>query len=166
MMKVSIRDATKDDVTSIQAIYSHYVANTTASFEETPPPFNVMDQRRKDIQALGLPFYIAEIDNEIVGYAYAGLYRPRSAYRFTVEDSIYIGPDFVGQGVGKHLLTALIERCTELEYKQMIAVIGGNSNAHSIRLHERMGFKLCGVLENVGFKFNQWVNSTLMQRPL
>jgi phosphinothricin acetyltransferase len=115
---------------------------------------------------LGLPHLVAERDGRIMGYAYAGNWRPRPAYKFSVEDSIYIDKDAVGQGVGKALLPVLIEQCTALGKKQMVAVIGDSASTPSIRLHAACGFRKVGTLENIGFKFGRWLDSVLMQRPL
>jgi phosphinothricin acetyltransferase len=137
-----------------------------ASFEETPPDIDELRRRRDDILACGLPYVVVECGGVIGGYAYAGPYRTRSAYRFAVEDSIYVAPDLIGKGIGRLALTEIIERCTAAGLRQMVAVIGDSANAASIALHERLGFRQAGVLTAVGFKFGRWVDSVLMQRAL
>ena len=151
---------------AIAAIYAHHVLHGLASFEEVPPDIAEMSRRRDDFVARALPYLVAERAGRVVGYAYASPYRTRSAYRFTVEDSIYIEHAEVGRGIGRALLSALIERCTALGYRQMVAVIGGSDTWPSIRLHEALGFARVGVLQAIGFKFGGWVDTVLMQRPL
>ena len=151
---------------AVAEIYRGYVLDGLASFETDPPSAGEMDLRRRGIQQSGLPYYVAEVDGTVAGYAYAARYRTRTAYRHTVEDSIYVLPDRSGRGVGLALLSALIERCTALGYRQMLAVIGDSGNAASIRLHEKAGFRKVGLLPSVGFKLGRWVDSVLMQRPL
>lgn len=125
-----------------------------------------MRERWSRIQALGYPYLVAEVDQTIAGYAYASQYRPRPGYRYTVEDSIYLNPMLLGQGIGSKLLSALIAACEEKGLRQMIAVIGDGANSASIRLHEKFGFRLVGTLHSSGFKFGRWVDSVLMQRGL
>lgn len=161
-----IRDSRTSDLDRIQAIYSHHVLRGLASFEEVPPDQAEMGRRREDVLGRGLPYLVAEIEGDVVGYAYAGPYRLRTAYRFTVEDSIYIDPGAVGRGVGRALLATVIDRCTEAGCRQMVAVIGDSGNAASIGLHRHLGFEPAGVLKSIGFKFGRWVDSVLMQRAL
>ena len=161
-----IRDSRPDDLVHIQAIYAHHVLHGLATFEETPPDVTELGRRRDEVLARGMPYLVAELDGEPAGYAYAGPFRPRSAYRFTVEDSIYLAPDRVGQGIGRGLLTALIDRCTASGCRQMVAVIGDSGNAASIGLHRSHGFVMSGVLKATGFKFGRWVDTVLMQRAL
>jgi L-amino acid N-acyltransferase YncA len=161
-----IRPSREDDVATIAAIYAHHVRHGIASFEEEPPSQAEIARRRADIVVRGLPYLVAERSGAVVGYAYASLYRTRSGYRFTVEDSIYISADAVRRGIGRALLDELIGRCTALGYRQMVAVIGGSDTWPSIRLHEAVGFAHAGVLRAVGFKFGAWVDTVLMQRPL
>ncbi|QQS13811.1 MAG: N-acetyltransferase [Rhodospirillales bacterium] len=163
--RATVRESTDSDVAAIQAIYAHHVNTGPASFEEVPPSNKEMAARRHDVIRRGLPYLVAEIDDIIVGYAYANLYRPRPAYRFALEDSIYIDKDCIGRGIGTALLSALLDRCTALGYRQMIAVIGGGQPA-SIALHARHGFQPAGKLPDVGFKFGKWLDSVLMTRPL
>jgi L-amino acid N-acyltransferase YncA len=165
-MQLRVRPSTEDDVAEIARIYSHYVRHSTATFELDPPTRDDMAKRRSDILSLGLPYLVAERDGAIFGYAYAGHYRPRPGYQFTIEDSVYIDPQHAGHGCGKALLTALIGICEQGPWRQMIAVIGDTANTASIRLHERFGFRSVGTLSSVGFKFNRWVDSMLMQREL
>ncbi len=163
---IRLREAADSDLAAIRDIYAHYVATSLASFEETPPDAAEMARRRRELLARGLPFLVAEADGAVVGFAYAAPYRLRSAYRFTVEDSIYVAPGALGRGIGQMLLKGLVARCAELGYRQMVAVIGDSANAASIRTHERVGFRRVGLLPAVGFKFGRWVDSVLMQRPL
>jgi phosphinothricin acetyltransferase len=163
---ITIRDAVEADVPAIQAIYAHHVLHGLASFEETPPGVAELMARRAAVLAQGLPYLAAEIEGRVVGYAYAGAYRPRPAYRYAVEDSIYIAHGMGGRGVGRALLAALIERCEAGPWRQMIAVIGDSGNIASIALHEALGFRRTGVFQSVGFKFGRWVDSVLMQRAL
>ena len=166
MPKPLIRDAAARDMPAVAGIYRGYVLDGLASFETDPPSAGEMDLRRQGIQQAGLPYYVAELDGIVAGYAYAGRYRARAAYRYTVEDSIYVSPDWSGRGIGLALLSALVERCAALGYRQMLAVIGDSVNDASIRLHERAGFRQVGLLPSVGFKLDRWVDSVLMQRPL
>ncbi|MDE2166458.1 MAG: N-acetyltransferase [Alphaproteobacteria bacterium] len=159
-------DSAPGDDENIAAIYAHHVRVGLGTFKEVPPPAEEMRRRREAVLALGLPFMVAVAVGRVVGYAYAALYRMRSAYRFTVEDSIYIAPDFARRGIGRALLTRLIERCSALGYRQMVAVIGDSANTASIRLHETAGFAPIGVQPAVGFKHGRWVDCVLMQRTL
>ena len=161
-----IRPSCDEDLPTIAAIYAHHVLNGLASFEEVPPEIEEIARRRGDIVARGLPYLVAEADGKLLGYCYAGPFRPRVAYRYTLEDSIYIDPAAVGRGIGRVLLTAVLARSEELGYRQMVAVIGGRETVASIRLHAALGFTEVGVLTGVGFKFGRWVDSVLMQRPL
>ena len=151
---------------SVQAIYSHYVRHDLCSFEEEVPTVEDMQTRRTEVLRRGLPYLVALKNGEVVGYAYASPYRARSAYRHTVEDSIYVANGMHGHGIGKALLRAVIARCTEGGFTQMVAVVGNSANAGSQRLHESLGFETVGVLRSVGFKFGQWVDTVLMQRAL
>ena len=163
---VGIRDATLDDAAAIQAIYAHHVETGLASFEEEAPSVAEMATRQASAHRAGYPYLVAERTGEIVGYAYASVYRSRPAYRFTLEDSVYVRHGQEGQGVGSALLAALIARCEAGPWRQMIAVIGDSGNAASIALHRRFGFRDVGVLHAVGFKHGHWVDTVLMQRPL
>ncbi len=166
MSAIVVRPATEQGVAAITRIYGHYVRNTCASFETEAPECGEMARRQAGVLALGLPYLAAEEDGRVIGYAYANAHRPRAAYRFTVEDSIYVDPAEIGRGCGRALLGTLIERCEQGPWRQMIAMIGDGGNAASMRLHERLGFREVGRLSSVGFKFDRWVDSVLMQRAL
>lgn len=161
-----LRDATEDDMPSVQSIYAQHVLGGIASFELAAPSVEDMMNRRADILAKGLPYLVAELAGEVVGYGYATLYRPRPGYRFTAEDSVYVREGLGGNGIGQALLGAVIEHCTRGGFRQMIAIIGNSENIGSIRLHERHGFRRVGVFESVGFKHGRWVDTVLMQRAL
>jgi phosphinothricin acetyltransferase len=151
---------------SIQAIYVWHVLNGLASFEEAPPDAAEMTRRWCDVCARGLPYLVAEVDNSVLGYAYAAPYRLRSAYRFVVENSLYVERQARRRGLGRALLSELIRRCEDLELTQMIAVIGDSANVASIGLHAALGFREVGLLSAVGFKHGRWVDSVIMQRAL
>lgn len=163
---VTIRDARDDDVAAIQRIYAHHVESGTASFEEIAPSADIIAERRQTVLDRGCPYIVAEWNGEVHGFAYAAFFRPRSAYRHTVEDSIYVDPETTGKGIGTKLLSELVERCTQLGYRQMVAVIGGAQNVASINLHKRHGFEEAGHLKSTGFKFGAWVDTIIMQRAL
>jgi len=163
---VAVRDAADSDIAAVQEIYAHHVLNGLASFEEVPPSVDEMAARREGSLRWGLPYLVAEVDGAVVGYAYAGLYRLRSAYRYTVEDSVYVADGLQGHGIGSALLGALLVRCEAGPWRQMVAVIGDSGNSGSIALHRSMGFQPAGLLSSAGFKFGRWVDSVLMQRPL
>ncbi|KAF0224859.1 MAG: GCN5-related [Rhodospirillaceae bacterium] len=165
-LPVLVRPATSADMAQVQAIYAYYVTRSAASFEEEVPSIAEMQRRRDEVVARNLPYLVAEDDGEVLGYTYAGPWRPRSAYRYTVEDSIYVAPFVQGRGIGKALLAALIDRCTELGYRRMIAVIGDSANQGSIGLHRSLGFRQEGVLRGVGLKFGRWVDVVIMHRVL
>jgi phosphinothricin acetyltransferase len=164
--RVHIRPATETDVPAITSIYRHHVLTGTATFEIDPPSVDEMLVRKGNIESKGLPYLVAERDGAVSGYAYAGPYRPREAYRFTAEDSIYIHPDYQRQGLGRLLLREVIEECKRAGLRQIIAVIGDSANTGSIRLHESFQFRHVGVLRCVGFKFERWLDTVLMQLPL
>src|SRR5271169_4495044 len=163
---VSLRPSQDCDLAAITAIYHHHVLHGVASFEEEPPDLDEVTRRRGEILARGLPYLVAEQSERVLGYCYASLYRMRSAYRFAVEDSIYIDGAEVGRGIGRALLSELIDRCTAQGYRQMVAVIGGSDQWPSIRLHAALGFARVGLLPAIGFKFGGWVDTVLMQRAL
>jgi len=162
----TLRASETRDLPAICAIYGHHVLHGLASFEVEAPDVEEMARRREHVLALGLPYLVAESGGRVVGYAYAALYRTRPAYRYTLEDSIYIDRDHAGKGIGRILLQALIAGCEGAGYRQMIAVIGDSANFASIQLHAVCGFKHVGLLPATGFKFGRWVDSVLMQRPL
>lgn len=162
----TVRDSRETDVPALHAIYAFHVVHGLASFEEEPPSVEEMGHRRAGVIAAGFPHLVAELDGEVVGYCYASAYRPRPAYRFTVENSVYVREGLRGRGVGRALLGALIGRCEQGPWRQMIAVIGDTANDASIGLHEAFGFRHAGTLRAVGFKFGRWVDSVLMQRAI
>ena len=166
MPALSIRPASPADIPVITRIYAHSVRTGTASFELEPPDEAEMTRRMQALLDGGYPYVAAEIDGGLAGYAYAGPYRPRPAYRYSVEDSIYIDPHAQRKGVGRGLLENLIEECTRRGFRQMIAVIGDSAQTPSIELHRALGFRMIGNIENVGYKFGRWLDSILMQRAL
>jgi len=163
---LSLRIAEDRDDHAIARIYGHYVRHSTATFELEAPDEFEMERRRMIIADAGLPYLVAERDGAILGFAYAGPYRARPAYRFTVENSIYLDPAMRGQGVGSVLLARLIEDCKRAGKRQMVAVVGDSANTASIRLHTRFGFREVGVLRSVGRKFDRWLDTVLLQREL
>jgi phosphinothricin acetyltransferase len=166
MSDISIRAASPADIPAITRIYSHAVRHGTASFELEPPDEAEMARRQRALFDGGYPYLVAEIGGAVMGYAYAGPYRTRPAYRFTVENSIYIAPQAHRRGLGRLLLEALIAECETRGYRLMIAVIGDSAQAPSIELHRAAGFQLVGAFEGVGYKFDRWLDTVLMQRPL
>jgi len=162
----AVRDATAADMAGVQAIYAHNVLHGRASFEETPPTLDEMLERRRSVLAMGIPYLVADVAGEIAGYSYATSYRPRPAYRFTIEDSVYVADAFHGRGIGSALLRALVERCSSGRWRQMLAIIGDSGNASSIAIHRRLGFEHVGTLRSVGFKLGEWTDTVLMQRAL
>lgn len=163
---ILVRDSMESDLASIHAIYGHHVLHGLASFEEAPPDRAEMAHRRADIVERRLPHLVAEEGGRIIGYAYAAPFRPRSAYRFTLEDSVYVSPDAQRLGAGRKLLTELLHRSVATGHRQMVAVIGDSANHASIGLHAALGFTEVGRLRSVGFKFGRWVDSVLMERAL
>lgn len=161
-----VRASTEADMENVLRIYAHEVKHGLSTFEEQPPDLEEMCRRRDDVLALGLPHLVAELDGAIVGYAYAGRYRPRPAYGYTIENSVYVAEGMRGTGTGKMLLSALIEECERGPWRQMIAVIGDAGNAGSIGLHQSLGFRQVGTLRSVGFKLGRWVDTVIMQRSL
>lgn len=165
---VLLADASEPDMAQVQRIYAHHVLHGRASFEEAPPPLAEMLERRAKVLEHGLPYLVAkESGDRVLGYAYATQYRPRRAYRFTVEDSVYMAEGAQRRGIGRLLLQGVIDRCATAGFRQMIAIIGdGEHNAGSVGLHAACGFRLVGVFENVGFKHDGWRDTALMQRAL
>lgn len=163
---ITLADATLADISAIQAIYSHHVLQGIASFEVEPPSVAEMGNRYHNVLAHGLPYLVATHCGEVVGYCYLSPYRPRSAYRFTLESSVYIAADMQKQGVGFLLMSEAIAQVESLGYRQLIAVIGNSQNMGSLRLHASLGFEMVGTLKAVGFKHGQWVDTVLMQRAL
>jgi L-amino acid N-acyltransferase YncA len=164
--QLELRPATPEHLPAIQAIYAHHVLNGVASFEEAAPTLDEIRRRYDEVRARGLPYLVAEYGARVAGYGYCSPYRSRSAYRFSLEDSIYVRPDALGRGIGTALLAQLIGRAESLGYRQMIAVIGDSAHGASIALHASLGFVRVGTLRSVGYKFGRWVDSVIMQRPL
>ena len=166
MSDVLIRSAAEADLAAITAIYDHAVRTGTATFELIPPDLAEMTRRFGALREGGFPYLAAELDGAVVGYAYAGPYRPRPAYRFTVENSIYLAPASHRRGIGIQLLQRLIAECEARDYRQMIAVIGDSANAGSIGVHTRAGFQMIGTHPSVGLKFGRWLDTVMMQLAL
>jgi L-amino acid N-acyltransferase YncA len=161
-----IRAAASDDAEALARIYGHHVLTGLGTFEETPPSPQEMEARRAKVAAHGLPWLVAEHGGGVLGYAYAGPFRLRAAYRYCVEDSVYVAPDATGRGVGRAVLGAVLAACEGLGVRQVVAVIGDSGNAASIGLHRALGFVDNGVSRSVGFKFGRWVDIVYMQRQL
>jgi L-amino acid N-acyltransferase YncA len=166
MQTLQIRPTTTDDLPAISEIYEHAVRYGTATFELIPPDLADMTRRFGVLTEGGFPYFVAALEGRVVGYAYAGAYRPRPAYRFTVENSVYLQPAIHRRGVGLKLLQRLIAECEARGYRQMIAVIGDSANAGSVGVHTRCGFEMIGTHTNVGFKFGRWLDTVMMQRAL
>ena len=163
---VTIRDGGEADVAAIAAIYHHHVLHGAASFEIEPPDAAEMARRRRTVVDGGYPYLVAEQDGRVVGYAYASAYRPRPAYRNTIENSVYVEPGRERQGIGRVLLAALLEACEQRGFRQVVAVIGDSGHEASIGLHRALGFRMVGTLRSAGFKFGRWIDIVLMQRAL
>lgn len=161
-----IRDATPADLDAITAIYAHYVTETVATFEETAPSAADWARRLAELAGRGLPFLVADVTGTVAGYAYAGPWRPKPAYRHTVEDSIYLAPGRTGEGLGHALLDALLARCAQAGVRQVVAVIADTGHDASPALHRRFGFAPAGRLAAVGRKHGRWIDTVLMQRDL
>ncbi len=162
----TVRPAGDGDLEVITEIYAHHVLNGAASFEEIPPDQDEIRRRQGAIRDRGLPYLIAEVDGALAGFAYAAPFRDRTAYRYAVEDSIYLSDRFQRRGIGALLLREIIDVCTEAGMRQMIAIIGDSANAASISLHARHDFRLAGTLPSVGYKFGRWIDTVIMVRPL
>ena len=161
-----VRPAEVSDLQGIQSIYAHHVLHGFGTFEEDPPGLDEIGERHAAVIARGLPWLVAQSEGGILGYAYASPFRPRAAYRYTVEDSVYVAPEAMGQGVGRALLDGVIAGCQPLGLRQMVAVIGDSGNIPSIHLHRACGFEFKTVIKSVGFKFGRWVDVVWMQRAL
>lgn len=161
-----VRAATAEDISQIQPLYAHHVLRGLATFEEEPPSAEEMRRRYAQVRAQGLPYLVAEDSGTVVGFGYCAPYRARSAYRFALEDSVYVKEGSERKGIGKALLGELIRACEALEYRQIVAVIGDSANTASIALHASLGFVRAGNLRSVGYKLGRWVDSVFMQRPL
>ncbi|MCO5119286.1 MAG: N-acetyltransferase family protein [Burkholderiaceae bacterium] len=166
MPAMHIRDATDADLEAITAIYAHHVRHGTGSFELEPPTEAQMRERRDAVSTAGWPWLVAEHAGRIAGFAYANQYRPRPAYRYCVEDSVYVAPDRQRTGTGRTLLGQLIRRCESIGARQMVAVIGDSANTGSIGLHLALGFEAAGILRDSGWKFGRWLDTVFMQRAL
>jgi phosphinothricin acetyltransferase len=161
-----VRAAADDDAEALAAIYGHHVLHGFGTFEEIAPSAAEMAQRRRAVAEKGLPYLVAEDAGRVLGFAYAAPFRPRAAYRYTAEDSVYVAPDAIGQGVGRTVLTAVIAACEDLGLRQLTAVIGDSGNAASLGLHRSLGFEQTGLGKSVGFKHGRWVDIVWMQKPL
>lgn len=161
-----IRPCLPDDLSAVAAIYAHHVTHGTGSFELHPPTQEEMAQRHANVRQLGLPWLVATQGNAVVGFAYAGQFRPRPGFRYLVEDSVYIHPNHTGQGLGVALLSELIHLCELAGMRQMLAVIGDSANQGSIALHAKLGFRHAGVLQASGWKHGRWLDTVLMQKTL
>jgi phosphinothricin acetyltransferase len=165
--QLQVRDATPDDIPAIVAIYEWHVRNGRGTFEEIPPTFAQMAERLLHVREQNLPWLVAIYSGIVVGYSYATAYRPRPAYRYTVEDSVYVDASMTGKSIGRELLSHLIDRCEQGPWRQMVAVIGdGENNTGSCRLHRQLGFEVVGQLRGVGYKHGGWRDTIIMQRPL
>lgn len=164
--RLTVRPATAADAPALARIYGDAVLHGFGTFEETPPPASEMEGRRAAIVARGLPFFVAEADGQVLGFAYAGPYRPRSAYRHTVEDTVYVAPEAKGLGVGRAVLSAVIEACERLGLRQLVAIVGDSGNAASLGLHRSLGFEEIGVGRGFGFKHGRWVDIVFLQKAL
>lgn len=161
-----VRAATADDAEALAAIYGHHVLHGFGTFEEEPPSPAEMETRRAAVAARGLPYLVAEDGEKVLGFAYAGPFRPRQAYRYTLEDSVYIAPEAIGKGVGRAVLSAVIAACEAIGVRQLVAVIGDSGNAASIGLHRSLGFVDAGVGKSFGFKHGRWLDIVWMQKAL
>ena len=164
--ELTIRAVRPEDLEAVTAVYAHDVVHGTGTFEIVPPTVAEMAARVTTVTSAGLPYLVAVEGGAVVGFAYAGAYRPRPAYRFTVEDSIYLRPDAAGRGIGTQLLTQVVGECETLGLRQMIAVIGDSENLGSIRTHAKCGFAPVGTFRAVGWKHGRWLDTVLMQRSL
>lgn len=163
---LTLRPSNEADLAAIQAIYAEAVLHGTGTFETEVPAIEEISRRRDEVLSRGLPWLVAEAEGQVVGYAYANYFRPRLAYRFCLEDSVYLRPDQQGRGVGKLLLSELISRCEAAGARQMLAVIGDSDNLGSIGVHRSLGFTTTGLLKSSGWKFGRWLDVVLMQRQL
>lgn len=165
-MSLQIRPATAADAPALAAIYGHHVLHGVGTFEEAPPSADEMAARLAAVQTRGLPYLVAEVDRVVAALAYAGPFRLRAAYRYTVEDSVYVAPGHQGQGLGKAVLAEVIKACEALGLRQMVALIGDSGNAGSVGVHTTLGFRHAGVMQGVGFKNGRWLDVVIMQLAL
>jgi len=165
-MTIMLRCAEERDIAAITAIYRPAVIGTASNYEFEPPDEGEMAARFRSITGAGYPYYVAEVAGAVAGYAYASAYRTRPGYRYTVEDSIYVAPEWERQGVGRKLLTTLIDETARRGYRRMLAVIGDSDHVASIELHRRVGFSVAGTIPGIGWKHGRWLDGVVMQRPL
>jgi L-amino acid N-acyltransferase YncA len=163
---LAIRDSRDEDLPEIQAVYAHHVLHGGGSFELQPPSLDEMRSRRADVLKNGFPYLVAAAGGVVLGYAYASFFRTRPAYRFTVEDSVYVAPSAHRRGVGRQLLVELVRRCEAAGCRQMLAVIGDSANTGSIALHSACGFRFAGTMRSTGWKFGRWLDTVIMQKEL
>ncbi|NIC42140.1 GNAT family N-acetyltransferase [Aquabacterium sp. A08] len=163
---ILIRDSRDDDLAALTALYAHHVQTGTGTFETEPPSAADLAQRRADVRDKGLPWLVLEVDGEVQGFAYANWFRPRAAFRYAVEDSIYLAPAAAGRGLGRALLAELLARCEAAGMRKAIAVIGDSANAGSIGLHRALGFAHTGAVSACGWKFGRWLDIVLMEKTL
>ena len=161
-----IRPSRDEDLDAITRIYAHHVLHGTGTFETTPPTRDEMAGRRADVLGKGLPWLVIEVDGQVMGYAYGNWFKPRPAYRYSVEDSIYMAPESAGKGLGKLLLTELLAQCERAGVRKVMAVIGDSANARSIGVHKALGFEQVGVVQSCGWKFGRWLDIVLMQKSI
>jgi len=161
--ELRVRPCRAADLEAVRGIYAHYVLNSTATFEEVPPALGYWEQRLTEIDRLGLPFRVGEIDDRVIGYSFCSPWRPRPGYRFTGEDSVYLAPDAVGRGFGRRLLADVLAGSREAGVREIVAVIASGGTDASLRLHRRLGFRDVGTLTRVGFKFGGWLDTHLLQ---
>ncbi len=166
MTPLLIRPSTADDLTAVTAIYGWHVRHGTGTFEVDPPGVAEMARRRDDVLDKGLPYLVLEAGGALCGYAYANQFRPRPAYRFCLEDSVYLAPEQAGRGFGRLLLTELLARCEAAGARQMLAVIGDSANAGSVAVHRALGFEMIGKIQSAGWKFERWLDIVLMDKVL
>jgi L-amino acid N-acyltransferase YncA len=163
---VRVREAAPDDAPALAAIYGHHVLHGVGTFEETSPSPEEMTRRLEAVRALRLPYLVAQAEEGVIGFAYASAFRPRAAYRYAAEDSVYVAPGHIGRGVGRALVGEVVARCEAMGLRQLVAVIGGSDNTASIGLHRSLGFEMKGVTPGLGFKHGRWVDVVWMQKAL
>ncbi|MBH9552842.1 GNAT family N-acetyltransferase [Inhella gelatinilytica] len=166
LVGIRVRNSQPEDLPAITAIYAEAVLHGTGTFELDPPTEAEMARRRDEVLSRHLPYLVAEQNGQVLGYAYGNYFRPRLAYRYCIEDSVYLAPQARGLGVGRLLLAELMARCSQVGGRQMLAVIGDSANTASIALHRAVGFEDAGIIRSAGWKFNRWLDVVLMQRPL
>jgi phosphinothricin acetyltransferase len=163
---LTLRSSTDTDLPAITAIYGHHVTHGTGTFETTAPTQQEMAARRADVLGKGLPYLVAELEGRLVGFAYCQWFKPRPAYRFSAEDSIYLDPDAAGQRLGNKLLTELAKQAEAAGIRKLIAVIGDSNNVRSIGVHRAVGFRHVGTIESCGWKFDRWLDIVMMEKSL